>query len=140
MRPADTKGTSVCFTRPSNESKSQSACQDSSSGAIFLLNFEPAYGERLALRLRGLRHKVLIPDTNGKSLSELQDEELQHADFVIFDLSRVNHAIWSELRRICRFRKQDGLPLMLLCWSQIYRGPEFQLLVEKLGARLVYAR
>jgi hypothetical protein len=61
------------------------------------------------------------------------------ADFILFDLSRLNHDdVWLTLRRICRLRKQDGMPIMVHCFSRIYRGPEFHKLVEDLGVRMEY--
>jgi len=115
--------------------------QDSSSGAILLLNFvDVVCRHRLALTLRECRYKVFAPEDNGRSLSEIRDEECEAADFVIFDLSNINHDIWLQLRRICRLRKRDGRPVLVVCWSRVYRGSEFQLLVEGLGARLLYAK
>jgi len=146
MPPTDTTPASLSLTKHPNRSKSPSTCQGgvatrgtSPPGAILLLHFDSPYREELAFTLRAHHHKVLTPETNGKALSGLQDEELAQADFVIFDLSRVNSNLWSELRHLCRFRRRDGLPVMLMCWSRIYRGPAFQLLVEKLGVRFVYA-
>jgi hypothetical protein len=139
MRPADATRTFGSLPSSlSNPCKPQSSCQDCFRGAILLLNFDIIHGEGLALMLRHCGYKVVISDTDKTTLSELRDEELQQTHFVILDLSHVDHAIFSELRRVCRLRKPDRLPLMVVCWSRIYRGPAFQLLVEKLGARISY--
>jgi hypothetical protein len=140
MRPADTTRTCTYCTRPFNTSKLQGTCQCSTVGAILLLNFDFIYGERLALTLRGYGYRVIVPEEHRESLFEVKNEHLQQANLIVFDLTYLNYNIWRELRRICRSRRPDGLPLMLSCWSRIDRGPEFRLLVEKLGARLAYIK
>ena len=102
------------------------------------MNFPSPHLEGLAFDLRNRGHKIFVPEEHGTSVRELPDEELLLADFIFFDLTQLNHDVWSQLRRICRLRKPDGLPLIVSCSSRIYRGPEFRLLVEKLGARLAY--
>ena len=93
------------------------------------------------MALRACRLKVLIPEEHGKSLAAIKDEDLRYVDHIICDLTRMNHDIWSELRRICRWRKRDGMPILAGCWLREYRGPEFEILVEKqLGARLAYTK
>jgi hypothetical protein len=122
-------------------------CQDrfagrsgsSSSPYIFILNFGSPYRDRLALRLRQLRYEIFVPETQGITLSELRDQAFERADFILFDLTNLNHDdVWVPLRRICRLRKPDGMPLMVHCFSRVDRGSEFHLMVEKLGARLDY--
>jgi hypothetical protein len=108
-----------------------------SPGGILLLNFEPSYAERLALVLRplGLK-KIVIPSI---PLSRLRDEYFLCADFILFDLTRLNHnEVWLPLRRVCRLRKPYGMPLFVHCFSRIDRGGDFHLMVEKLGARMDY--
>lgn len=147
MPAAHAKPASFSTTKPSLYRKREPTCQTCPSRsleppftrAIFLLNFESPYRESLAIVLRNLRHKVFVPEEYGKSVHELTDSELQQAEFVLFDVTRLNHdAVWLPLRRICHLQKPDGMPVMVSCSSRIYRGPEFQLLVEKIGARLAY--
>jgi len=108
-------------------------------GSIFLLNFDPSYRERLAILFRGLRYKVFVPEEHAVSFQHLNDKQFRQADLVLFDLTRINHDdVWVPLRCICRLRKPDGMPLMVHCFSRVYRGPEFHLFVEKLGARFDY--
>jgi len=109
------------------------------STGILLLNFELPYREQLALVLRHLRYQIFVPEEQGLVLRNMKDKEFQQADFVLFDLTSLNHdEVWIPLRRICRLRKSDGMPVMVHCFSRIYRGPDFHLLVEKLGARMAY--
>lgn len=134
---------SRCETEHSDIKTERLACQapvqPSVSDGILLLNFDAGYQERLAAVLRTCRYKVLIPEANGVSLATLNDEYLEQISFVVFDLTRLNHDdVWLPLRRICRWRKCDGKHLLVTCCSRIYRGPDFHLLVEKLGARMVY--
>lgn len=89
--------------------------------------------------LRTLGLKVHITESYGTSLSRLRDEHVLSADFILFDLTRLNHdAVWLLLRRIRRLRKSDGMPLFVHCFSRIDRGSDFHLTVEKLGARMDY--
>jgi hypothetical protein len=147
MRPAGTTPALAYSSRPQNESKLASVRQDrfpyrdgrASSSFIFLLNFDSPYGERLALVLRHLRYSIFIPEECGMSIRDLKDKEIHQADFILFDLTSLHHdEVWVPLRRICRLRKEDGMPLMVHCFSRIDRGPEFHLMVEKLGARMAY--
>lgn len=147
MPPAHSKPASFRIAKPSLYRKREATCQTSPTRspepplrrAIFLLNFESPYREKLAIVLRSLRHRVFVPEEHGRSVHELTDAEFERAEFVLFDLTRLNHdQVWLPLRRICRLRQPDGMPLMVSCSSRIYRGPEFQLLVEKIGPRLAY--
>jgi hypothetical protein len=145
MLPADTTRTRFISGRANKSilrptfQESRNRPTSSSHGAILLINFEPVYRERLALVLRTLGLKVLAPESDGTPLSRLRDEYFLFADFILFDLTRLNHnEIWLPLRRICRLRKPDGMPLMVHCFSRIDRGSDFHLMVEKLGARMDY--
>jgi len=147
MPPTDTTRTSVSLQRPPNESRSRSVRQGHADGppvtpgGIFLLNFQSPHRESRALTLRAQGHKVFVPEESGTALKALQGEDLRQADILICDLTRIDSAVWADLRRICNLRRTDGMLLMVGCESQIYRGAEFELLVEKqLGARLVYAK
>jgi hypothetical protein len=149
MRPASTTPALVYSYKPENHRKLKSGCQDRfpfsrrgfslPSRFIFLLNFDPPYRERLAFMLRRLGYEVFIPEEHGILLRDITDKEFQQADFILFDLTRLNHdTVWLPLRRICQLRKEGGMPLMVHCFSRIDRGPEFYLMVEKLGARMGY--
>lgn len=106
---------------------------------IFLLNFDELHRGRLALTLRQLRYELFIPEEHGVTLGNLSDYEFQNADFILFDLTNLDHEkVWIPLRRICRLQMENGMPLMVHCFSRRYRGPEFHLLVESLGARMDY--
>jgi hypothetical protein len=147
MRPASTTPALAYSYKLENQSKSKSGCQgrfptrgfSAPSRSIFLLNFDSPYRERLALILRRFRYEAFIPEEHGIALRDLTDREFLQADFILFDLTRVNHdTVWLPLRRICRLRKEDSLPLMVHCFSRIYRGSSFHHMVEKLGARMAY--
>jgi hypothetical protein len=146
MLPADTTRTRVYNSKQPNKSTPIAALQDrrnqtgsSSSGAILLLNFEAEYRDRLALALRTLGLKVLTPEADGMPLSRLEAKYFLQVNFILFDLTRLNHdEVWLPLRRICRLRKPDGMPLMVHCFSRIQRGENFHLMVEELGARMDY--
>ena len=147
--PPNPHNTSIaCAYRPKNKSRSKPRRQDARGhllgfsvppNSIFLLNFDSPYREQLTLVLRHLRYQIFIPEEQGMALRNMKNKEFQQADLILFDLTRLNHdEVWIPLRRICRLRKPDGMPLMVHCFSRIYRGPDFHLLVEKLGARMAY--
>jgi hypothetical protein len=147
MRPASTTRAFPYEYRPENQSKLRSTRQDSipvcslppRPHSIFVLNFDAPYRQHLALSLRQLRYSLFIPEEHGTSLYELSDQIFQQADFILVDLTNLNHdRVWVPLRRIGKLRRSDGIPLMVHCFSRVYRGPEFHLLVERLGARLAY--
>ena len=146
MPTADGIPASFRFSKPSLYKKPQPACQiparslgPALSSAIFLLNFKSPYRESLAIVLRNLGHKLFVPEEYGKSVHQLKDEEFQQAEFILFDLTRLNHdRVWLPLRRICYLRKSDGMPVFVHCFSSIDHGSDFHLMVEKLGARMDY--
>jgi len=106
--------------------------------SILILNFSSPQGHRLALFLRGFRMNVLVPEESGQAVQDLSDDYLRLSDFVVFDLTNLDHGAWSELRRICRIRKHDGRPLMILGVSRQFLDPTLYLLVERLGVKIVY--
>jgi ActR/RegA family two-component response regulator len=67
--------------------------------------------------------------------------EIQRSDphVVLFDLTQSGDGCWNTLRTLAQVQRANGLPVPVLCYSQIYRGPCFELKVEHFGARLVYA-
>lgn len=147
MRPANGKPASFRPNKPSLYRKGFSTCQELAAKqelptvrAIFLLNFDPPYRDSHTITLRACRYKVFVPEEHGRSVADLTDNELRQADYVLFDLTRLGYNdVFLQLRRICRLRRTDGMPVFVTCLSRKYRGPEFQRIVEKLGARLVYA-
>jgi hypothetical protein len=148
-RPRHTEERSQSSPKPGHaQSVSESyICQESAltpgssaSEAIFLLNFDSPRREGYAFTLRGRRLKVFIPEETGRSLADLKDDELRQADYVLFDLTRLNHDdVFLGLRRLCRLRRSEGIPVQVTCLSK-YRGAAFHLIVERLGARLVYGK
>lgn len=150
MPPTDTTRTSVRTRRRSHRTKSTPACQEGvakaaplgpqTAHAILLLNFDPPHREGHTVALRRCGYKVFIPEEHGTSLARLTDDELRHVEYVLFDLTHLNYDdVFLHLRRLCRLRNRDGMPVHVTCLSRTYRGPAFQRIVEKLGARLVYA-
>lgn len=106
---------------------------------IFLLNFAEPFRSSHALTLRARRLTVIVPEEQGQLLSDFRDDEFRQADYVLFDFTSAAQDRLCDLRRICRLQRRDGTPLFVTCISRTYHGPALQLIVEKIGARLVYA-
>lgn len=146
MRPTGTTRTYAWTSRPTYLStqsvfsaREQPMSDSRHCGPVLLLNFDQDHREALLFTLQQCRYQVIAPVFEGSLLRNVDDDQLRSADFVIVDVTRIDHRNWIELRRVCRTRGNDGLPLMVACWSRHDHGPTFQLMVEKLGARYTYA-
>jgi DNA-binding response OmpR family regulator len=102
---------------------------------ILLLNFDEEHEARLAAVLRGRGHRVRVAD-NSQTLPFATQEH--RIDLMIVDVTQAKNDSWTELSRLCSLCGGNGLPILILCYSKIYRGPYFELKVEKLGARFVH--
>ena len=115
-----------------------------------------------AMRKRDAKSVIVVVDADGvhreQLISALRDEGyatrssdlkgvqndldlsfiLESAKAVIFDLTALSAATWSDLTRICGFRSIDGLPVPVICPTRVDRGPAFELNIERLGAQLLY--
>lgn len=90
--------------------------------------------DELILAERG--HRVLVHTGCGPAPNEF----LAQANMVINDVSTMNHERWLQLKRICGYRKCSGDSLLVLCKSSVLHSPTLVLMIERLGARYVYAR
>jgi len=106
---------------------------------ILLLNFDPARAVRLSAVLRDRSHGALTVDASRLMADEAYIERYK-IDVVLVDLSDSQGELWTDLARLCALSNSKGLPIPVLCYSNIYRGPAFELKVEELGARLAYGR
>jgi len=102
---------------------------------IILHNFDQERGTRLAAVLHSCGHRILTEDKQNLTDSCI---ERHSVDLIILDLTRTVADVRSELHELAHLRKANGLPVPILCYSRVYRGPSFELKVERSGARLVY--
>lgn len=104
---------------------------------ILLIGSDQTDQESLASKLRTRGHVVMIAD-NCRLPSTDWDTRLSSVEIAVFDVTQLNDDCKHQLRKICQQHKQDGFPVPVLCYSRIYRGPRFELEIERLGARFVY--
>lgn len=104
---------------------------------ILLMNFYEENGRRLAAFLRAEHHEVRMFVSNQQLPKWLQHQG-DTIDLIIIDASQNERAGSSLLAGIVLYRAQYGPSPTVLCVSRVYRGPQFQLDLEKKGARLVY--
>jgi DNA-binding response OmpR family regulator len=104
---------------------------------IVLMNFDEEQGLRLAAFLRMERHEVVCALPKQTYLGWLHGQD-DDADLVILDASYREKAFRQILEDIAARRARNGPRPMILCISRQYRGPQFQLDIERKGARLVY--
>jgi hypothetical protein len=104
---------------------------------ILLLNFPPLYGEQLALSLLSQHRRSTPLSSHTLPTGALTHERLQAIDFVLVDLTSIDHDFWELLRRICRTTKRDGTPLFVQGWSRRDLHPVLQNKVEDMGIRIL---
>lgn len=104
---------------------------------VVLANFDAESGAQLVQLLKRNRHSATLlpataPDDVERTISRAT------CDLILLDVScddRPTHALLGE---IVRRRAELGLRPMLLCVARVYRGPRFELDLERKGARLAY--
>ena len=105
---------------------------------ILLIGSERVDQENLASTLRKHGHEVLVAD-NSRQLITDWNARLSSVELVVFDITHLNDDSGRQLRSICQLSRPDGFPVLVLCVSRSYRDPRFELDIERLGARFVYA-
>jgi DNA-binding response OmpR family regulator len=102
-----------------------------------LVKFDQVTGERLAefLGYRGYRAAIHSGD---QPLLQILQKHPRGFDLVILDVSCDDAVTRKHIAAVRARREQYGLRPMLLCVSRVYRGPRFELELEREGARVVY--
>jgi DNA-binding response OmpR family regulator len=103
-----------------------------------LVNFDPKLAERLASLLASQGHRISIC-TGFKALRQLLRKS-PGFDLAIVDVSFDTPTAGVQLAELQAYRVQHGPRPMLLCVSRVYRGPQFELELERKGARVAYVR
>ena len=110
-------------------------------GTVLLIDEDVLHAERLLGRLHFRQHRVTVCSQPEEGIRLLSQSN--HPCGVV--ILNVSHSHWHCLktlrmiRRICSQAGRHPCP-GILCTSVAYRGPQFRLHVERLGARLVYER
>jgi hypothetical protein len=94
--------------------------------------------ENLAAKLRMRGHVVLMADYRELPLVNWSTP-MASVEIVVFDVTNFDDDDKRKVRSICQQPRQDGHPALVLCYSRSYRSPGFELDIERLGARFVYA-
>ena len=105
---------------------------------ILLVGSERADQDNLASTLQNRGHDVILADDHRRSLTNW-NAHMSSVEIVVFDVTNLNYDSKRRLRSICQLSRPDGSPVLVLCISRSYRGPRFELDIERLGARFVYA-
>ena len=106
---------------------------------ILLANFDEEEGVRLTAVLRNEHHEVRLALENESFLQMLRRCGLT-TDLLILDVSRRERYARDLLTQVTSHRIQHGPRPMLLCISRAYRGAQYELDLERKGARVVYVR
>lgn len=94
--------------------------------------------ENLATILKSKRHSIVAIAACAFVDSDWT-AQIQAADIVMFDVTRLTEEEKPILRRVCQQPDCRSFPTRTLCFSRINHGPRFELAIERLGARYVYA-
>ena len=108
-------------------------------GRVLLVNFDETFEGQVmeTLHRRGFLVSIY---RRGERLAERLAKVGQEVDLVILDVSHDDQDTQDCFAEILQYRAQHGPRPMLLCASHVYRGPRFELALERKGARVVYVR
>jgi hypothetical protein len=104
--------------------------------SVVLANFDAETGAQLVQLLQRNRHcATQIPATapfNKNTIRQIP------CDLIIIDLTSDDRTALTLLGEVARRRAETGPRPMVLCVASAYRGPQFELGLERKGARLAY--
>ena len=103
---------------------------------ILLVNFDDEQASRLAAFLRAGTQEICIADSSlplGHVIRHVAE-----FDLVIMEASHREKLVRDVMSGIAIERSKYGPRPMVICVCRIYRGPRFELDLEKQGARVVY--
>ena len=101
---------------------------------ILLVSFPTTTATRLSSFLHDVGHSVTVEPAQLP-----EPRTLCNFDLVILEVSHNRIDLWRRLTIVQRYRIEHGPRPMVLCASDVYRGPRFELDIEQKGARLIYA-
>jgi hypothetical protein len=92
----------------------------------------------LAESLRARGHSVIL--SNYTELSLPSSSGLNSgAEIAVFDVTHPARERVAFVRQFCLHNSLGVCAWLVLCYSRVYHGPKFELSIERLGARFVYA-
>lgn len=105
---------------------------------VLLIGSDRMYQENLATQLRTRGHVVEVAN-DCRGVTRAQCALRSSAEIVVVDVTQLSEDGRHQLLRICQQPREDGFPSLVLCYSRTNHGPQFELSIERLGARYVYA-
>jgi DNA-binding response OmpR family regulator len=105
---------------------------------ILLIGSDETYQETLASKLQARGHAVFMPKPRRQWPADW-NATMSSVDVVVFDVTLLNDDSKRQLQSICHWSRQDKFPVLVLCYTRVFRGPRFELEIERLGVRFVYA-
>jgi DNA-binding response OmpR family regulator len=106
---------------------------------ILLVKFDKVTVERLAEFLQRRGH-CITTHSGDESLAQTLRGYSRGFDLVILDVACDEAVTRKHIAAVRAIREKRGPRPMLLCVSWVYRGPRFELELERQGARVVYVR
>jgi hypothetical protein len=104
---------------------------------ILLANFDEEEGTRLTAFLRNEHHEVGL-SFKDESFVQILRRCGAATDLLILDVSRREKYARELLAQVTSHRLQYGPRPLILCILRSYRGAQFELDLERQGARVVY--
>jgi hypothetical protein len=102
---------------------------------ILLISSNEAEQAKLASSLRRRGHVVRAAGSWRAGDADLAESSAP-LDIVLCEITDLKEEEWEPFRKFCARWRQVHSPVLMLCWSRIWRGPRFVLEIERLGARL----
>jgi CheY-like chemotaxis protein len=105
---------------------------------VLIVGNERESQTELAASLEVGGHAVTFSDYREQSLSSW-DKICSNVDVAIVDVTSLADEKTELLRQFCLRDPRHRNAPPVLCYSRVNRGPHFELAIERLGARFVYA-
>jgi hypothetical protein len=105
---------------------------------VLIVGNERESQAELAASLRMRRHSVLVSDYQALLLPT-SNTRASGIEIAIFNVTSLTKEDTTILRQFCLGDLRDKRAPLALCYSRVNHGPKFELAVERLGARFVYA-
>ena len=111
------------------------------SATVLLIDEDGIHAQRLLDYLRLRRHRTMVCNRPAEAIRLLSRRDYRF-DVLIVNVSRSYRDCLRTLRLLRdTYRQSHRHPgPAILCTSAVYRGPQFKLDIERMGARLVYER
>jgi hypothetical protein len=104
---------------------------------ISLVNFDESAAAELASALRSSHHSVCVFHI-GIAYQAIVKATKGSPELIILGFSRNEREARSLVQKIVNYRIGTGCAMKILCVLPVYRGPQFQIELERQGAHVIY--